>query len=72
MRQIGADKFKQKCLAILDEVGPDGIIITKNGKPVAKLTRVEPEPSALIGSLRGKIRIHGDIFSTGLNWDAQS
>jgi prevent-host-death family protein len=35
MRQIGADKFKQKFLAILDEVGPDGIIITKNGKPVA-------------------------------------
>lgn len=72
MKQIAADKFKQKCLAILDEVGPDGIIITKNGKPVAKLTPVAREPSALIGSLRGKIRVRGDIFSTGLNWDAQS
>ena len=72
MKQIAADKFKQKCLAILDEVGPDGIIITKNGKPVARLTSVERESSALIGSLRGKIRIRGDIFSTGLNWNAQS
>jgi prevent-host-death family protein len=63
MKQIAADKFKEKCLAIIDEVGPDGIIITKNGKPVAKLTSVERDPSELIGSLRDKIRINGDILS---------
>lgn len=72
MKEISADKFKQKCLAILDDVGPDGIIITKNGKPVARLTPVERDPSALIGSLRTKIKIRGDIFSTGLDWNAQS
>jgi hypothetical protein len=30
-----------------------------------------PRPSAdLIGSLRGKLEVHGDILSTGLSWDA--
>jgi hypothetical protein len=24
----------------------------------------------LIGALKGKIRIHGDVLSTGLEWDA--
>ncbi len=36
-RRIGAAEFKQKGLALLDEVGPDGIVINKHGRPVAKL-----------------------------------
>jgi prevent-host-death family protein len=37
MKQMPAAKFKEHCLAILDEVDEDGIVITKRGKPVAKL-----------------------------------
>jgi len=72
MRKIGAAQFKEKCLALLDQVGPDGIVITKHGKPVAKLIPVETECAALIGALKGKLKIRGDIFTTGLRWDAQS
>jgi prevent-host-death family protein len=72
MKQIPAAKFKARCLALLDEVDGDGIVITKHGKPVAKLVAVDNEPAALIGSLKHKIKIHGGILSTGVKWDAQS
>lgn len=71
-KTIGAAQFKQQCLALLDSVGPEGIIITKHGKPVAKLIPVEAGSRDLLGALRGKLRITGDIHSTGLAWDAES
>ena len=72
MKRIAASKFKEQCLALLDHVDNEGIVITKHGKAVAKLVSVNAEPSALIGSLKGKIRIRGNLLSTGLEWDAQS
>ena len=72
MKEIPAAKFKEQCLALLERVDPDGIVITKRGKPVAKLLPPGTDAASLIGSLRGKIRIKGDILSTGLEWDAQS
>ncbi len=72
MKTIAAAKFKQQCLAILDRVGPDGLMITKHGKPVAKVMPISTDSAELIGSLKGKLLIRGDVFSTGLRWDAQS
>lgn len=72
MSSIGAAKFKEKCLEILDHVGAEGILITKHGKPVAKLMPITQACASLIGSLKNKIKIKSDIFSTGLKWDAQS
>jgi antitoxin (DNA-binding transcriptional repressor) of toxin-antitoxin stability system len=57
---------------LLDRVGPEGIVISKHGRPVAKLIPVGAESASLIGSLKGKMRIEGDIFSTGLESDAES
>ena len=71
MEQIAAAKFKERCLSLLDRVGPDGIVITKRGRPVAKLIPFETESARLIGALKGKIRIKGKILSTGARWDAQ-
>ena len=72
MKQIPAGKFKETCLALLDEVDAEGIVITKHGRPVAKLIPYAADSSGLIGSLKDKIRIKGDIFSTGVRWDAES
>jgi len=72
METIGATEFKQKCLALLDRIGPEGLVITKHGKPVAKLVPVGSESAELIGSLAGKIEVRGDILTTGLEWDAES
>lgn len=71
MKTVPATEFKQKCLALLERVGPEGIVITKHGKPVARLVPVESESSELMGSLAGKIRPRGDILTTGVRWDAQ-
>jgi antitoxin (DNA-binding transcriptional repressor) of toxin-antitoxin stability system len=46
------------------------IVITKDGKPVAKDVPIESGCAHLIGVLKGKIRVQGDVFSTGLEWDA--
>ncbi|MGH9336861.1 MAG: type II toxin-antitoxin system Phd/YefM family antitoxin [Vicinamibacteria bacterium] len=71
-KSIGAARFKEKCLALLEEIGPEGIIVTKHGKPVAKLLPIESESKDLIGSLKHKIKIHGEILNTGIRWDAES
>lgn len=71
-RTIAAAQFKEKCLAILDQVDPDGVVITKHGRPVAKLIPVARTSEHLIGSLKGRIRVRGDIMSTGVAWDAES
>lgn len=72
MKKMGAAKFKEKCLSILDNVGYDGVVITKHGRPVAKLIPIKAEPSSLIGVLEGRLKIKGDIRSTGRAWDAES
>lgn len=71
MKQMAAAKFKEQCLSLLDEVDSDGIVITKRGKPVAKLIPIASDSASLIGSLRGKLRIKGNILSTGARWDAE-
>jgi prevent-host-death family protein len=71
MKQIAAARFKERCLALLDEVDQDGIVITKRGKPVARLMPFATDSASLIGSLAGKVQIKGDILSTGLDWHAQ-
>ena len=52
MRTIPAGRFKAQCLRLLDEVAETGetIVVTKRGKPVAKLEPVE-EPPSLKGSV---------------------
>jgi prevent-host-death family protein len=71
MKQIAAAKFKEQCLSLLDEVDPDGIVITKHGKPVARLIPFASDSASLIGSLAAKLKIKGDIFSTGIDWNAE-
>jgi prevent-host-death family protein len=71
MKQIAAAKFKEQCLSILDEVDEDGIVITKRGRPVAKLIPIRAASAGLIGSLKGKLEVKGDILTTGARWDAE-
>jgi antitoxin (DNA-binding transcriptional repressor) of toxin-antitoxin stability system len=70
MKTVAAAKFKEQCLAMLDQLDPEGIVITKHGKPVARLVPIERASADLIGALRARIRVKGDIQSTGLTWDA--
>ena len=70
MRKIDAARFKEQCLALLDKLTPEGLIIAKHGKPVARVLPYARPSADLIGSLREKIEVHGDILSTRIAWDA--
>ena len=65
MKTMPAGEFKVHCLAVMDEVASkrEAVLITKRGKPVAKLVPVEKEKDDIFGFLKGKGRILGDIVS---------
>ena len=71
MQTIGAGRFKNVCLKLLDEVAATRtpIVITKRGRPVAQL--VPYQAPDRVGSLVGSIlRETGDPYGTGEQWDA--
>ena len=72
MKTIGATKFKEQCLALLDRLDADGLLITKRGKPVARVVPYDQNSATLIGSLRDKIEIRGDLLSTGTHWNTNA
>ncbi len=65
MRTIAAGKFKATCLKVMDEVQAkrESVVITKNGKPVAKMVPMEAEEDPIFGFYKGKIKITGDIVA---------
>ena len=72
MKTIEALEFKEQCLALLDHLDAEGLVITRHGKPVARVIPFEQQEPDLIGSLRHKINVTGDIYSTGLSWDVRA
>jgi prevent-host-death family protein len=65
-REIPAGQFKARCLALMDRVRERGeeYVITKHGKPVAKLVPVEEEaPKSAFGWMKGSLLEYGDIIS---------
>ena len=72
-KTISASEFKAKCLQIFDELGTEGIVVEKRGKPIAKVIPLRNDDNSdLIGSMKGAIKVKGGIFSTGVKWDAES
>ena len=84
-RTIKASEFKAKCLKLMDEVAASGeeIVITKNGKPVAKLTPCKPaaqerpyqdRPKSPFGLNKGMYEIIGDLDDAfdDVDWDAET
>jgi prevent-host-death family protein len=65
MKKIAAGEFKARCLTLMDDVRNtrEPLLITKRGKPVAKLVPMEDTDREFIGRLEGVIRIQGDIES---------
>lgn len=74
MREISASKFKAECLRLMDEVAESGdeIVITKKGKPVARMGPIRPsQRKSLYGLFAGEMEIVGDIISPiDVEWNA--
>ncbi len=70
-RSIPAGRFKAECLALLDDVAQSNveIVVTKRGRPVARVVPVEPAPS-----LRGSVAYRTDeaalLAPIEAGWDA--
>jgi prevent-host-death family protein len=64
-RLISAGEFKARCLALMDEVRDRGgeYVITKRGAAVAKLVPIRQKRRRLLGSMKGTVRVLGDIIS---------
>ena len=72
-KTITITEFKAKCLALLEELDKGGLVVTKRGQPIARVTPIgRPNNEKLIGSMKGKIKVRGDIYSTGIEWDVES
>lgn len=72
-RVVQATEFKARCLALIDRVAIDHVpvIITKRGRPVARLVAVDevPESRETMGSVRLVAEDDADYFSAGEVWD---
>lgn len=69
MKKMAAGAFKAHCLAVMDEVQAkkETVVITKHGKPVAKLVPATQDSDDIYGFLAGKIAITGDVVSPALS-----
>ncbi len=64
-RIMKAGEFKAKCLKVMDEVAETGetVIISKHGKPVARLAPIIERSGSLIGFAKGTVKTVGDVIS---------
>ncbi len=73
-RTIKASEFKAKRPKLMDEVAENGeeIVITKNGRPTARLVAYRQKPKTWFGADRGKLEIIGVIMSPmDVEWEAE-
>lgn len=64
--EIAAGQFKAQCLKLMDQVKQtrEEIVITKHGRPIAKLVPMAEGPSrSIIGFMKGSVKVTGDIVS---------
>jgi len=72
-KEIPISEARARLLSLVDDLPRDGVIITRHGNPIARLTPVATVTAGLLGSLRGIVTDpHDDLFSTGERWDAES
>lgn len=74
--QISIEKFQTTCLKLVDDIQKyhNEIIITKSGKPIAKLMPIpivdEQSEKSLFGYMKDSVLIHEDISEPiGENWE---
>lgn len=63
-KTISAGDFKARCLSLMDEVNTKRteLVITKRGKPVARLVPVETRDDSILGCMSGTAEIRGDLL----------
>jgi prevent-host-death family protein len=74
-KSLNISEFRSQCLTLLDHLPEAGVVITKRGRPVARVLPIQEKKTDnqhMFGALKGVLEIQGGIFSTGDSWDAES
>lgn len=74
-KKLSVSECRQHLPVVVDCLPAQGVVITKRGRPVAKLLPLGPgavDNRPLFGALSGVLTIEGDILSTGDRWNAES
>jgi len=63
MKTMPAGEFKARCLRVMEEVRKYRVpvLITKKGRPVAKLVPADPPATDVFGCMADSVRIVGDV-----------
>ena len=63
MKTMGAGEFKARCLRVMEEVSKyrTSVVITKKGRPVARLVPADAPATDVFGCMAGTARIVGDV-----------
>lgn len=71
--RISVEDFKQQCLALLDQVARTRvpIVVTKRGKPLARVVPVGAPNETPAGGIRVPAESDEELFSTGEVWDVE-
>jgi len=70
-KSITASDFKARCLKLLDDVQTTRteVIVTKRGKPVARLVPIGSSRGSLRGAWKAMVRVRGDIVHA--DWSSE-
>jgi prevent-host-death family protein len=74
-KRLSVSECRQYLALVVDRLPAQGVVITKRGRPVAKLVPLGPgavDNRPLFGALTGVLTVKGNIFSTGDRWNAES
>ena len=75
VREVAATEFKTHCLRLMDEVEQTRgeVVVTRHGRPVARLVPHDDSPPELFGLLRETVHAADDLTApTGEDWEADA
>lgn len=73
--KLSVSEFRKRFTSLVDHLPVQGLVITRRGRPVAKLVPLVPgavDNRRLFGALKGVLTVNDDILSTGDSWNAES
>lgn len=74
-KSISTSELKARCSAVIEHVAREreAIVITRHGRPIARIVPVVEERETLFGFARGTITIHGDLIDpVDQEWEAET
>jgi len=66
MKTVDVEELRDDLAALLESMDGFGLLVTRDGKPIARVVPPDANSQVLLyGRLAGKLKITGDIMSTG-------